>query len=47
MLLGGRKLEWAPETERFLGDDQANAMLSRKQRQPWTLENVESWVNVG
>ncbi|NOY41272.1 MAG: Gfo/Idh/MocA family oxidoreductase [Planctomycetes bacterium] len=46
MLLGGRKLQWNPETERYT-DDQANAMLSRKQREPWTLEHVQSWVNVG
>ena len=27
-----RKLEWDPATERFKGDDEANAMLSRPQR---------------
>ncbi|MBO9622672.1 MAG: Gfo/Idh/MocA family oxidoreductase [Sphingomonas sp.] len=28
----GRRLKWDPEAERFLGDDAANAMLSRPQR---------------
>ncbi len=46
MLLGGRKLQWDPKKERF-NDDEANAMLSRQQREPWTFKNVESWVNVG
>jgi hypothetical protein len=43
----GRKLRWNPDLEQFLGDDQANAMLSRAQREPWTIENVDSWINVG
>lgn len=43
----GRKLRWDPEKEEFPGDDQANAMLHRKQREPWTIENVDSWLNVG
>jgi len=47
MLLGGRELRWNPKTERFIGDEEANALLSREQREPWTLENVDSWVNVG
>jgi len=32
-----RKLRWDPEKERFIGDDQANSMLSRPQRAPYTL----------
>ena len=30
-----RKLFWDPANERFRGDDEANAMLSRSQRAPW------------
>jgi predicted dehydrogenase len=42
-----RKLHWEPKTERFVDDDAANSMLSRRQRQPWTINNVDSWLNVG
>jgi predicted dehydrogenase len=40
----GRKLCWNPETERFVNDAEADAMLSRKQREPWTIANVEKWI---
>ena len=30
-----RKLYWDPKKERFINDDEANAMLSRPQRWPW------------
>ena len=40
----GRKLAWNPETERFVDDAEADAMLSRKQREPWTIANIESWI---
>jgi predicted dehydrogenase len=33
----GRKLSWDPEQEVFPGDDEANAMMSRPMRSPWTL----------
>jgi len=33
----GRKLRWEPEKERFLGDEQANRMLTRPMRSPWHL----------
>ena len=33
----GRKLEWNPEEERFVGDNEANKMLSRTYRDPWGL----------
>ena len=43
----GRKLDWDPDNEEFLNDEAANALLSREQREPWTLDNVDSWINVG
>ncbi len=33
----GRSLKWDPVAERFLDDDQANAMLLRAMRPPWSL----------
>jgi len=35
----GRKLEWNPDTEQFINDDEANKKLSRPMRSPWTLES--------
>lgn len=32
-----RKVYWNPETEKFKNDDEANAMLTRKQRAPYTI----------
>ena len=40
----GRKLRWNPEAERFVDDAEANGMLSRRQRQPWTIANVDAWL---
>jgi hypothetical protein len=34
----GRKLVWNPEEESFVDDDEANAMLSRKQREGYQIE---------
>lgn len=34
----GRKLRWDPEQERFLDDDEANDMLCRPMRAPWSLD---------
>lgn len=33
----GRKLHWDPQKERFLKDEQANRLLRRPMRSPWTL----------
>jgi myo-inositol 2-dehydrogenase/D-chiro-inositol 1-dehydrogenase len=33
----GRKLRWNPDTEQFIGDEQANRMLYRPMRSPWML----------
>jgi hypothetical protein len=35
--LGGRKLKWDPQNSRILDDDQANRMLARPMRSPWSL----------
>jgi predicted dehydrogenase len=32
-----RKLHWDPQSERFIGDEAANSMLSRAQRAPYTF----------
>ena len=37
--VGGR-LKWDPEAERFTNSDEANALLSRPMREPWTLPQV-------
>lgn len=33
----GRKLEFDAKTEKFVGDDEANAMLNRSMRTPWQI----------
>ncbi|MBM3823533.1 MAG: Gfo/Idh/MocA family oxidoreductase [Verrucomicrobia bacterium] len=33
----GRDLKWDPKKERFVKDDEANRMLSRPHRAPWTI----------
>ena len=43
----GKKLSWDPELEQFSEGSEANALLSRKQREPWTIANADSWINVG
>jgi hypothetical protein len=34
----GSKLLWNPETERFVGNDEANKLLTRAHRAPWKVE---------
>jgi myo-inositol 2-dehydrogenase / D-chiro-inositol 1-dehydrogenase len=36
----GRKLRWDPVKETFVGDEQANAMLSRPQRAPYGIDRL-------
>ena len=36
-MLLGRKVKWDPEAERFVGDPEADRMLSRATREPWRL----------
>jgi predicted dehydrogenase len=33
-----RKVRWDPDKEDFLGDEEASALLSRKQREPYTID---------
>jgi predicted dehydrogenase len=40
----GRKLRWAPDAERFVDDTEADAMLKRAQREPWTIANIDKWL---
>ena len=37
----GRKLQWDPDTETFVKDDEANRMLSRTQRFPYGTSNIK------
>jgi len=34
----GRRLQWDPDTERFVDDEKANQMLHRSYRKPWDLD---------
>ena len=36
----GRKLQWNPETEQFVGDADANHWLRRELRKPWSYDAV-------
>lgn len=39
-LFTGRKLKFDPAARRFVGDDAANALLTRELRKPWSLTTV-------
>jgi len=39
-----RKLRWDPAKEDFAGDAEASALLTRKQREPWTMANIDKWI---
>ena len=41
-----RTLRWDPEAEAFLDDDEANAMRSRPQRAPYSMDRVEGLAEV-
>ncbi len=36
----GRKLQWDPVKEQFIGDKEASALIAREMRKPWTYEAV-------
>jgi len=36
-----RKLDWNPDTELFINDDEANKMLSRSQRKPYGTDSIK------
>jgi predicted dehydrogenase len=36
-MMRGKKLRWDPDAEQFIGDSEANKMLSRSMRGPWRL----------
>ncbi len=39
-----RKLSWDPQKEDFIDDVEASGMLSRGQREPWTIANIDKWI---
>jgi predicted dehydrogenase len=40
----GRQLRWNPNAEDFIGDSEASALLTRPQRSPWTMANIDQWI---
>jgi hypothetical protein len=37
----GRKLDWDPDKELFINDNEANNLLSRKQRAPYGTDYIK------
>jgi predicted dehydrogenase len=37
-MLVNRKIQWDPQAKKFVGDEEANALVSRKQREPYKIE---------
>ena len=40
----GRKLRWDPNEEDFVDDIDASSMLTREQREPCTMANIDKWI---
>lgn len=36
----GRKLKWDPDKEKFVGDKEAQSMVAREMRKPWTYDAI-------
>ena len=36
----GRQLQFDPETEKFIGDSEADALLTREYREPYVVRDV-------
>jgi len=39
-----RKIRWDPIKQDIVGDPEASKMLSRTQREPWTMANIDKWI---
>ena len=37
-MLLGRKVKWDPQKQEFIGDDEANQLTRRKQREPYAIK---------
>jgi hypothetical protein len=37
----GRKVQWDPQTEKFVKDEEANKLLARSQRFPYGTTNIK------
>lgn len=51
MYHGGLTLQWDPEAKKFVGENaeiaNSSIFFDRPQRDPWTFEKIDSWINVG
>ncbi|MGB0392359.1 MAG: hypothetical protein ACPGCK_00655 [Flavobacteriaceae bacterium] len=39
-----RTVEWDPEKERFINDDEANLKRSKLYRSPYNIRQLNSWL---